>query len=566
MACLRRGNKIGEGTYGAVYEAQLPGVIRPLVVKRNFSDHNTSFIQNIREADILNRVKGHPHIVEILYYAPTVSFEAPLSPRSSVNINGDVESVSDDKLHFIFPKSDEDLHTLSIKAGVPAYAAMKKYMAHMLLGLENLHQKGIVHFDIKPSNIIIDHNDVDANGNKGVAKICDFGLARPFTYQEPLSTNLCTAIFRPPELMMWRPNVDYKVDIWSLGCTFYQAITRRHYIPANFSALHPQLIEDDALIAEYITRVPGGLPLKYRRMIQANDKRISPQFTWPEPKDCPATFEDILKMSDAEKAYYEAQAGPLNQLCDLMNSMLEFDPRKRLSATQCLDHPFFDQHRTLIDNTRKMYCASNPLNHKVYSHACVERQWGSVWLSQLYLAKQTLPWYHDRVTFQAWDLYERYLFAMSTQVKPPGFAVESDLQGLIHDKPDAYLRFLVCLYIAIKYFKNHVPEWDKFIKQVQAVTKLEVSGNSEFVASVIEFGLISECLHYQIYCPTVYESADWYQRNHTPEDLARLMMLVSRCPNLHGRTLADIYQYYITHLTKHPYDQFHMAIMWPDST
>jgi len=565
MACLRRGDKIGEGTFGAVYDAQLPGVNRKLVVKRNFSRDTASFVHNIREADILNQVKGHPHIVEILCCAPTTAFETPLSPRSSFSSDGTPKSTSDDKLHFVFPKSDEDLHSLATKAGVPPYAAMKKYMCHMLLGLEHIHNKGIVHFDIKPANILIDHNAVDAVGNLGVATICDFGLARPFTYQERLPINLCTAIFRPPELMMWRPNVDYKVDVWSMGCTFFELIARRHYIPVNFSDMYPKLIEDDALIAEYIRRVPGGLPLKYRRMIQTNDRRSSPQFIWPEPGDCPGSFEEMLKLSDAEKTYYEAQAGPLKLLCDLIESMMEFDPRKRFTATQCLDHPFFDQHRELITITRARYPVSNPLSRKLYSHPCVERKWGSLWLSQLYSARRSLPWYHDRVIFQSWDLYERYLHAMGMQTGAPGFAVESDLQGFIHDKPQAYLCFMVCLYIVIKYFNHHVPEWSTFIKQAQSITNIELPANSEFVAGITELGLISECLNYQVYCPTIYESADWYHKTHNSEDVVRLMMLVSRCPNLHGRTLAEIYQYYLANLTKHPYELFHLPLPWPSN-
>ena len=565
MASLRRGEKVGEGTYGAVYNAQLPGDRRALVVKRNFSHPSSSFIQNVREADILNRVKGHPHIVEILHYAPTAAFEAPLSPRTSINTSGELEIVHDDALHFIFPKSDEDLHTLSNRPGVPGYAALKKYMAHMLLGVEHIHQKTIVHFDIKPSNILINSKLVDAVGNVGVAQICDFGLARPFTYQEPLGANLCTAIFRPPELMMWRPNVDFKVDIWSMACCFFQAITKRHYIPSNFCDLHPTLHEDDALIAEYIKRVPGGLSMKYRRMILSNNRRKPPPtpFTWPDVKDCPVSLEAMLNLSSAEKIYFEAQAGPLSQLCDLMEHMMEFDPRRRYSATECLDHPFFNQYRELINNTRTAFVANIPIQHKVYSHPCIERRWGSTWLYQLYVAKQSLSWYHDRVVFQAWDLYERYLYAMSTQLSPPGFAVESDLQGFIHSKSDAYLRFLVCLYISIKYFNHNIPGWSELVKQIQVVTKVELAGNSEFLAGIIEFGLISECLHYTIYCPTVYESADWHQKMHSPEDLARLLMLVNRCPNLHGRTVADIYQHYTSYLSKHPYDQFHIPITWP---
>lgn len=560
MASLRRGNKVGEGAYGAVYEAQLPGDPRVLVVKRNFSEKTTSSIQNIREADILNSVKGHPHIVEILYYAPTASFETPLSPRSSQDL--DDVLTRDDRLHFVFPRGDEDLHTFSNRSGAPAYATLKKYMLHMLLGLERLHQKGIIHFDIKPSNILIFNKLADAAGNLGVAQICDFGLARPFTYQEELGNGFCTSIFRAPELMMWQKTFDYKVDIWAMAASFFQALTHRNYIPVNFEALHPNMCEDDALIAEYIKMVPGGLPLKYQRMIKGNKYRKSPQFEWPEISKCPKTFEDMLGMSEAHKTYFEAQAGSLSELCDLMEHMFEFDPKKRYSATECLNHPFFSKYTDLIQKTRAMFPVVDPLQHRIYSYPCVERDWGSTWLSQLYMAKQSIPWYNDRTIFQAWDLYERYLYAMSTQVVRGGYAVESDLKGLIHSKDEAYLRFLVCLYISIKYFKYRAPSWSDLIKQMKNATNMDVPGNSELIAEVTEFGLISECLSYKIYCPTVYEAADALKKIHTKYDLARLMMLVSRCPNLHGRTVSETYEHYINYLDQQDYDQFHKPIVW----
>lgn len=567
MALLRRGKKIGEGSYGAVYEAQLPGprATMPLVVKRNFSEHKTPFIQNIREADILNTVKGHPHIIEILHYASPASFDAPLSPRSSIDESGTSVPVSDDQIHFVFSRCDGDLHNLqAAMTGVPKYAAIMKYMVHMLLGLEYIHQKGIVHFDIKPANILINSKMVDAMGNVGVAKICDFGLARPFTYQENLGTNLCTSIFRPPELMLWRPNIDFKVDIWSMACCFFQAITRRHYIPSNFNLIHPELCEDDALLAEYIKCVPGGLSTKHIRMIKYNDSRTMPQFKWPEPGTNPKSYQSIFGLSESEKCYFESQAGLLDDLCDLMEHMLCFDPSQRFSATECLNHKFFKQHSELISRTRGFYPAENTLEQKIYSYPCVERTWGSEWMLAIRLANKNVEWYHDRIMFRAWDLYEKYLYIQSGSINKNSFAVESDLKGLIHSRTETYLVFAVCLYISIKYFRApHIPQWNNLVKQLQVITGCEMPANSQYMGGQLELGIIIS-LNYNVYENSVYEAADWYQKKHSPTDLTLLMLLVTRCPNLHGRKISAVYKHYIDHLQTFEVERFNEKIVWPD--
>lgn len=65
------------------------------------------------------------------------------------------------------------------------------YFSHILNGLKTIHEKGYMHRDLKPENILI-HNSV--------AKICDFGFARPLGFNE-LTTTVCgTVEYMSPEL------------------------------------------------------------------------------------------------------------------------------------------------------------------------------------------------------------------------------------------------------------------------------------------------------------------------------------------------------------------------------
>ncbi|KAL4467266.1 hypothetical protein ABPG72_010073 [Tetrahymena utriculariae] len=94
--------------------------------------------------------------------------------------------------------------------GLPESEALV-YFSQILNGLKTIHEKGYMHRDLKPENILIHNN---------VAKICDFGFARPLGCNE-LTTTVCgTAEYMPPELHQQMP-YDYKADIWALGVLLY---------------------------------------------------------------------------------------------------------------------------------------------------------------------------------------------------------------------------------------------------------------------------------------------------------------------------------------------------------
>lgn len=91
-------------------------------------------------------------------------------------------------------------------------------------GLSHAHQAGLVHRDIKPENLLID--------DRGTVKILDLGLARLFeqTDEESLTIKhdekvLGTADYLAPEQAIDSHKVDSRADIYSLGCTFYFALT-----------------------------------------------------------------------------------------------------------------------------------------------------------------------------------------------------------------------------------------------------------------------------------------------------------------------------------------------------
>ena len=147
------------------------------------------------------------------------------------------------------------------------------FMVQAARGLAYAHSRGIVHRDIKPSNLMLD--------DEGAVKVLDMGLARYTTTSKDTSkdntdsgdltkagTVIGTVNYMSPEQTRDAKSVDYRTDIYSLGCTFYFLLTAQSVYSGDMIAVllaHTQ--QPIPSLRDYREDVPDRLDAVYQRML-----------------------------------------------------------------------------------------------------------------------------------------------------------------------------------------------------------------------------------------------------------------------------------------------------------
>ena len=121
-----------------------------------------------------------------------------------------------------------DLARLVREKGALPVAQACDFIRQAAVGLQHAHERGLVHRDVKPSNLL-----VTAGEAAPVVKILDLGLARlgdTFAKERNLTKMgqvIGTPDYLAPEQALDARNVDIRADVYSLGCTLYFLLTTR---------------------------------------------------------------------------------------------------------------------------------------------------------------------------------------------------------------------------------------------------------------------------------------------------------------------------------------------------
>lgn len=201
-------DKIGQGTYSTVYRAHDLETGKIVALKKvrfvNMDPESVRFMA--REILILRRL-DHPNIMKL---------------------EGLVTSRVSGSLYLVFEYMEHDLTGLAASPMVKfTEPQIKCYMQQLLRGLAHCHSRGILHRDIKGSNLLI--------GNNGNLKIADFGLANFYhaNKRQPLTSRVITLWYRPPELLLGATNYGVAVDLWSAGCILAELYAGKPIMPGR---------------------------------------------------------------------------------------------------------------------------------------------------------------------------------------------------------------------------------------------------------------------------------------------------------------------------------------------
>ncbi|KAL3641481.1 hypothetical protein CASFOL_016449 [Castilleja foliolosa] len=304
-------NKIGQGTYSSVYMARDLKTDKIVAMKKvrfvNMDPESVRFMA--REINILRRL-DHPNVMKL---------EALVTSRVSGS------------LYLVFEYMEHDLAGLIASPRVKfTEPQIKCYMKQMLSGLEHCHSRGILHRDIKGSNLLVD--------NKGVLKIGDFGLANTFVpgQNQPLTSRVVTLWYRAPELLLGATEYGPAIDMWSVGCILAELFASKPIMPGRTKVeqMHKIFKLCGSPTDEYWrkAKLPQASSFKSQRVYK---RRVSETFK-EFPSSALALLEALLAIDPEERgtasSALKSEFFTSNPLpCD-PSSLPKYPPSKELDA------------------------------------------------------------------------------------------------------------------------------------------------------------------------------------------------------------------------------------------
>ena len=418
--------KCGEGAYGIVYEAKMTissdneTKTQKVAIKRNYGEVDTKGISCIREMNFLATL-NHPCIIRLKSISVGDPFEKvkPWTPKPKR------QDMKEDTHHFVMEYSDYELDRFIETSN--NYNQLKTVMCQLLLGMEFFHSKGIVHRDIKPPNVLVSMKE-----NVPYGKFCDFGLSRYNSKYRPSTPGTVTSWYRAPEICCEYEDYGTPSDIWSLGCVFYEMISSVPFITTKKD-------DDKRIFNDIIKSTPESYTVEY---LQKFINKGEATFKADHKKKVTPSFEKQFKQLVNVRSFNK-KGGTLLEFCDLLSGMLKLEPNQRMTAAECINHPFFDSYKTFYDNMRKTYPPVKNNSCKIKIIDCKERKWAVNILFELFNKRKKHKWYDHHIVFQSMRIFDDYI--VQEYEKETEFKLS---------KYDTELYIYTCIYIMYKYFST----------------------------------------------------------------------------------------------------------------
>ncbi|KAI0388963.1 Pkinase-domain-containing protein [Xylariaceae sp. FL0594] len=287
------GSVIGSGTYGKVFKGQHIYNKKLVALKRiRMEGERDGFpVTAMREIKLLQSLR-HTNIVQLHEVM-----------------------IENNECYMVFEYLSHDLTGLLNHPSYKLDAAQKKHLSkQMFEALDYLHKRGVLHRDIKAANILV--------SNEGILKLADFGLARFYAKRHQLdyTNRVITIWYRSPELLLGETQYGAAVDIWSAACVMVEIFTRHAIFPGDGGEI-------------------SQLDKIYSILGTPNRKE------WPGLVDTP--WFELLRPGYRRpnmfaKKYRERVPAAA---FELLSEMFQYDPLKRPSAADVLEHAYFTREQ-----------------------------------------------------------------------------------------------------------------------------------------------------------------------------------------------------------------------------
>jgi casein kinase II subunit alpha len=191
------------------------------------------------------------------------------------------------------------------------------YIYQLLQALHYCHSQGIIHRDVKPQNMVINHDARQLT-------LIDWGLAEFYLPGSKLNVRVASRHFKGPELLVDFQDYDYSLDIWSFGCV----------LAGMIFIVHPFFHgRDNVDQLTKIAKIVGSKAIwDYIHLYEIKD---IDQQTMRAIGEYPAVSFKKFVTNQNEHL--------VNSLAlDLLSKVLVIDHNKRLTARECLNHSYFD--------------------------------------------------------------------------------------------------------------------------------------------------------------------------------------------------------------------------------
>ncbi|GMH60727.1 hypothetical protein TrST_g10582 [Triparma strigata] len=365
---------LGHGSYGEVAQARdLHNKSSFVAIKRinGIFDQEVDAKRIYREMYILRHLR-HKCIIKLLNV---------ISPKNVDEYN---------ELYLVFEYVDTDLYKLIMSPQYLSTEHIQTFLYQLLCGMKYIHKSSVIHRDLKPANILLNE---DCS-----LKICDFGLARavgsesmavsvdtpkkggeassqtnksnkpPLAPEEnggsnnadasaagsptdagprpkgltrQLTKHVVTRWYRAPELILLQ-NYDSAVDIWSLGCIFAELLSMQEGSVPSYQDRQPLFPGKSCF------PLSADRPTSYADQVDQLNV-IFDVIGTPSEEDISSignVREYLKKLKPKETkrldTYYKAAD---EQAIGLLSKMLKFNPAKRVTVDEAIEHPFLRKQR-----------------------------------------------------------------------------------------------------------------------------------------------------------------------------------------------------------------------------